>query len=341
MTSSAQLERQTEAIRAEIAHTLDELRARITPGQVVDQAVDYARDSGASEFLRNLRQEAVSNPMAIGLVGAGLAWLMMSNRRSARADGGWRVGSSGGGLTERARGSAADTAAAAGDAARRFGDTASSTASEYADRASSTAGELRDEAKSAAANLGSTASNTARRLGEAANATTESVLDSATAAYGTAADRTRRAASASADLASTVRHNVADTSRGVLNLFRDQPLVLAGIGIAVGAAIGAALPATETENELMGEASDDLKQQAKDVVEEQYDKAKDFAAEGYEKVKSAAGEQLREGLDQAANKVEGLASSDRDSGSTPAPSDQGAQDRTEDWKKTEKAYGQS
>src|SRR4051812_20537028 len=88
MTTSEQLEREAEATRAQIAATLDELRGRMTPGQVVDQLVDYARDSGGGEFVRNFGQQGVGNPIPVTLVGAGLAWLMMASRRGpARHDG--------------------------------------------------------------------------------------------------------------------------------------------------------------------------------------------------------------------------------------------------------------
>ncbi|MGC2080153.1 MAG: DUF3618 domain-containing protein, partial [Xanthobacteraceae bacterium] len=86
MTSSAQLEREAEQTRSQLAQTLDELRQRITPGQLVDEAVDYARDSGGGQFFRNLGHQATSNPMPVALIGAGMAWLMLSNDRTNRAE---------------------------------------------------------------------------------------------------------------------------------------------------------------------------------------------------------------------------------------------------------------
>jgi hypothetical protein len=51
-----------------------------------------------------------------------------------------------------------------------------------------------------------------------------------------------------------------------MDFCRDQPLVLAGIGLAVGAAIGAMLPRTEAEDQFMGDASDELKEQTKEFA---------------------------------------------------------------------------
>jgi hypothetical protein len=52
MSTSEQLERETEQERARISETLDELRARMTPGHVVDRLVDYATDSSGGMFFR-------------------------------------------------------------------------------------------------------------------------------------------------------------------------------------------------------------------------------------------------------------------------------------------------
>jgi hypothetical protein len=81
MSTSEQLERETEEERARISETLDELRARMTPGHLVDRLVDYAADSSGGMFFRNLRQQAVENPVPVALVGAGLAWLAIAGRR--------------------------------------------------------------------------------------------------------------------------------------------------------------------------------------------------------------------------------------------------------------------
>src|SRR5262249_42101313 len=130
MTSSAQLEREAEDTRNRIADTLDELRTRITPGQVMDQVVDYARDSGAGEVIRNLRWEGignlrgevVNNPVAVTLICSGLAWLMAGRRTAASPPSAARSSRSRGddgarGLAARAGGVASEIAAASADAA--------------------------------------------------------------------------------------------------------------------------------------------------------------------------------------------------------------------------------
>lgn len=42
---SEQLEREAEQARAELAQSLDALRARLTPSQIAEEAMDYARET--------------------------------------------------------------------------------------------------------------------------------------------------------------------------------------------------------------------------------------------------------------------------------------------------------
>jgi ElaB/YqjD/DUF883 family membrane-anchored ribosome-binding protein len=73
----------------------------------------------------------------------------------------------------------------------------------------------------------------------------------------------------------------------------EQPLVVAAIGIAIGAAIAAALPSTKTEDELMGDTSDAVKETLGDVAAEQYEKAKDVAGSVAQQAKKVAEEEGR------------------------------------------------
>jgi len=69
MTYSEQLERETESCREQLADTLDELRMRMTPGEVVDQLVDYAQDTTGGLFFENLKKEVTRNPLPVALMG--------------------------------------------------------------------------------------------------------------------------------------------------------------------------------------------------------------------------------------------------------------------------------
>src|SRR3954451_21922339 len=84
MTDSKQLERETESCRNQLADTLDELRARMTPGEVVHQLVDYAQDTTGGLFFQHLKQQVANNPLPVAIMAAGFAWLMFGIGVSAQ-----------------------------------------------------------------------------------------------------------------------------------------------------------------------------------------------------------------------------------------------------------------
>src|SRR3954453_10646171 len=82
---SEKLEREAGRTRAQLAEGLDALRARVPPGQVIDQLIDYAREGRGAGFGRNLAREVRENPLPLVLIGIGIAWLMVASSRSSRA----------------------------------------------------------------------------------------------------------------------------------------------------------------------------------------------------------------------------------------------------------------
>jgi hypothetical protein len=72
------------------------------------------------------------------------------------------------------------------------------------------------------------------------------------------------------ELVSGLKDNLSD-------LFERQPLFLGAVGIAIGAGIAASIPATDFEADLLGQTSDDLRQQASRFVSEQKENATNIA----------------------------------------------------------------
>jgi hypothetical protein len=233
MSHSEQLERETERTRAEISATLDELRARLSPGQVLDQLLDYASDSKGGTFYRNLQQQVVANPVPVTLVGLGLAWLGMSSRRRPDANDRFRASS---------RGGFAD-------------DTSATSLSNVTSKGS-------DAYRSAAEAVG----GSARDAKDSFRATAASAADFASESYNAGAEKLRRSGNSMRAAADRITGNVAGSGKAFATFLHEQPLALVGIGVALGAMMGAALPRTRTENELMGQRSDALKQQTADLV---------------------------------------------------------------------------
>jgi hypothetical protein len=130
-----------------------------------------------------------------------------------------------------------------------------------------TTGSSMGETAGAAVNkIGDIASATADRVGEAGHA----VGDAASSAYHQTADAFAMAKNS----AIQAEESTLAGARSAIAFCQRQPLVLAGIGLAIGATIGAALPSTQMEDDLMGKASDEVKDSAKEMAVDQLDKAK-------------------------------------------------------------------
>jgi hypothetical protein len=289
MTTSEQLEHEAEATRAQIASTLDQLRSRMTPGQMVDQLLDYTRDSGGGDFFRNFGRQVVGNPMPVALVGAGLAWLMAAGR-------GGRADQNGGGhrrtnnaTDETAGGSIVGASEEVRDAVRTATADASGTVADLSERAARRAQDWTSRTRATAAQIG-------ERVGDAASSfreTAGAAGTAASAAYDTVAERSRQGRDVMSRNARATSESAAAGGRHVLAFLQEQPLVLAGLGLALGAVLGAALPPTEAENRLMGDTSDAAKRGAKQFADEQIDKGKAIAEESLSAAKDEMTDQPR------------------------------------------------
>jgi len=252
MASSEQLEREAEATRARIAETLAELRTRITPGQIVDEAFDYARGSSGGDWVRNLGRQLADNPLPAALMGAGLAWMMTAQRRAGETK-----------PPETGDGSVDTTEPA-----------------NINDRTTAMASKIE---------------KTTRRVTRNAEATTDKASEAATSAYERASDMMDRARETTTETYGRARDamersmsSAMQGTRGLTKFMQEEPLVVAGLGIALGALVGALLPATDIENRAMGEASDRLKSDAREAAREQWERGKDIAEDGWDEAKDAA-----------------------------------------------------
>ena len=237
-------ERRPEEIQAQIARTrgdmdatLSAIEQRLTPGQLMDQGLDYLRNSGGREFVSNLGGSLKNNPIPVALMGIGMAWLMATgNRKPGYAytpPEGMQTESSGPGMMQRA----------------------SEGMSSAKDRLSQTSHSARER-------IGGLGQSTRDRIGQAGQGARERVGQIGQ----TARNQMER-----------MRYQAERVRTGYDSIVQDQPLVLGAIGFAIGALMAAGLPRTRHEDELMGEASDRLTERAKETGREQLDKAKQVA----------------------------------------------------------------
>jgi len=83
--SPEEIEREINELRAQISDTLDAVQRKLSPGQILDQALNYARDGG--EFAARIGRGMRDNPLPAALFGLSLGWLWYAGSRSDRAGG--------------------------------------------------------------------------------------------------------------------------------------------------------------------------------------------------------------------------------------------------------------
>ncbi|HEX3653436.1 MAG TPA: hypothetical protein VHU18_11500 [Rhizomicrobium sp.] len=323
---AAELEKESEQHRANIAALLDELRSRATPGEIVNQMLgpDAGRDL-IQVVTREARRQVQKNPLPFAVIGAGLAWLLLANAlkrqrqiplhdgldyedypelqdrpQSGILDAPQRVlrhlsetmkvkSSDAGGRQEEAimstqsekgsssRGSRranSRNAADLSDADVQVGESALQDSSDSQSSRGGFMGRSMEKAKDAAGRAQQMATDAAHAALQKSGETFSDAADTVGQAASSLLERTNEMARRTGRAAS---HTASRTGSGIGQLAREQPILVAGVGFALGVALGALLPLTRQENEMLGEQAERLK-----------DSARDMASDGYEKVKSVA-----------------------------------------------------
>lgn len=230
----------------------------------------HAHSGGASEpggFVSTLAGAVRENPISAALISMGSVWLFTGggavslfgranrthHRRGSMWDGDLSRGSSAHGGPSRNMASRFD---GAGDAVLQAGSELSGHAAETA---SETAGAVSSAASQAARG--------------------------ASVAYGRVGSAARDAADAVSGTGSSVAHTVSEVvsreadhlQQSLSEFFERQPLALGVLGLGLGAALAAALPQTQAEDDLLGEASASVKEQAQSLASAQLGRARRLA----------------------------------------------------------------
>jgi len=307
--TSADLEREVQEQRTRVEQRIGEIKDRLSPGQLLDEALSYTKHGGA-HFAANLGEQVAANPIPAALVGVGLAWLMSSNMRGNAVSPAWesrnddhpypyanirsgglrRVGhtaddtgqwwsefESEGGLRYKAKSNEL------GERAGHFVDETGKMYAGFIDEAGNRVHQFQDEAGNALKG----AQGWANHAWQEARRNLGGALDGAGAAVlGTASS----AISGARDLGGITQAQANQLSRQIVNLFDQQPLVAGALAFAAGAALGAALPATAAEDELVGEEADRIRKQAGKTAGKLYEKGKEKVGELYDEATETAAE---------------------------------------------------
>jgi len=195
-------------------------------------------------------------------------------------------------------GSAAERAkAAASDGAQAVKDGVTTAGASVGDAASSAGAKAGDAASTAGAKVGDAAASAKSAVGDA----TQSAKESLAAAGSRIAEGTENlteegrqrviaARRKAMEMRRTAARRMSDGTDAAADFYDQQPLVVGALALAVGAALGGALPRTKAEDDLMGEQSDGLYDQAERIFEEEKAKALSVADEVKKEVKDIASE---------------------------------------------------
>jgi len=299
--TSSDLQREIDADRQRIESRIDAIQERMSPGQLIDEALAYAKGSGGGEYLRNLGVSLKTNPLPVALMGVSMAWLMA--KPGAASD----TATSGSNVVERyplyqteglvrrigppetesgvryshfSDDSGKRWKALTDENGRRAGDfidEAGKTYRGFVDRSGKLIDQIADETGTMLDAASGWGSDTWARVKDTAS----HIGVRASNAASTLSER-------SASATTTIHEQTSKLNETILTHFRDQPLVGGALAFAIGAAIGAALPHTEAEDAFFGDAADEAKDSLSEEVSPMVEKGKTIASEVYHKASAVA-----------------------------------------------------
>ena len=242
--------------RSEMSETIDAIQARLSPDNLLGQAVKFFNSENGQDMANNLSRTVKNNPVPISLIGLGLTWLMMSDRNKQNqyrepaypqhayprdrydASAGYRAANTPSYGPDYDPDDDPDRADRPGE---QVGERAGAALHEAGQKATAKAADVRDSVTQAATHVGHKINNATDALRE------------------------------------QTAHTADQAKRGLQDALREQPLTLVGAGLALGALLGAGLPSTRREDELMGETRDELLDSAKEAGQKQAEKVRKVA----------------------------------------------------------------
>ncbi|MEW5729946.1 MAG: DUF3618 domain-containing protein [Pseudomonadota bacterium] len=288
--STQDIQEEIERTRTEMASTLDAIEQKLSPRQLMDQAVDTMRDLASDQS--RVGHAVRENPIPLALIGLGLAWFAFSatskRRETTEIEGyegyeGYEAGvpssawGSPGGL-ETSRSSDYGYGYAAASGTSGYGAEA-----EYVGPSTGGGGDGGQSIKGRASQMTGQASEGLSR----------------------ATEQTRRRVS---QWSRSARYQASHAADRTWETYQEHPITMGAVAVLLGAAIGAILPRSRTEEEMMGpqardamrqarEAAGDLAERAGHVAGTAFDKAKEEAKEALHDVSAATKEEAqRQGL---------------------------------------------
>eukprot|EP00913_Durusdinium_trenchii_P010542 g9886.t1 len=286
--------REIEEDRRRISERIDAIQQRLSPGQLLDEALSYAKSNGGSEFASNLTTQVKANPIPTALLGVSLAWLMAGSKSAPQShddeadyyplatiegdirrtgpvqtDGTSRYSHFTDAAGKRFKALTDETGRRAG----HFMDDSGRTFRGFADASGRQIHDIRDEAGKLFDEASGWVAKTWRRMGDAGSKVGQSAMG---------------AGRSSVDMGADLFNQASQLNQSIMKGLRDQPLIGGALAFAVGAALGATLPRTKQEDELMGEMADKTRNKLSAEASRRMDQAEHIASDAYKRTAAVA-----------------------------------------------------
>lgn len=286
------IERDLNTTRSRLGSHLSELQDRLSPGQMIDDAMSYFRGSDGADFGRNLLESVRANPLPAALTGIGLAWLMATGSRpgavsqtsSGTLPASGTLPTSGGGTSRVRVYGVGETASQGGyadmEARVRL---AEQSVVRGQDEAEPTYTSRLDDARGQAMGLKRQAQETAQsygqRIGDALASAKQSIVegahdlrdqasDAASSLGGTAQGAMRSVSGAGQRMGGAVGQTGGNLMSGLM----ESPVLLGALGLAAGALLGALLPQSDQEEAALGGIAGQARDTARDLAQQAMDR---------------------------------------------------------------------
>ena len=289
--SSEEIRAEIDRTRADMHNTVDQLEARLSPGQILDELWGRMRSGGsgtggAGELIRE-------HPVPLALMGLGVAMLAVEHSKHKNSHG------------HDAHGYVGDTGRAEGRKGPYRGDEVDSI--KFNDRATgigstmdtgSTDGDgdghgIKDRvsgalhgAKDAVAGVGEKMHGVSDKLHDAA----DGLKERASNLRDGAGERLHGVGDRASELRGRAGESAGNALRGLDRIIHDQPLIAGALTFGLGLAAGLAAPTTRFEDERLGRTSDQLKDSAREAASQVGEKALEVASQTAGALKEAASE---------------------------------------------------
>jgi len=289
---TGQIRDNIERTRADMSETIDAIQDKLNPQRMAEQVTEQVREATirkAEHMVSDVRDTARDagfsivdtlrdNPLPAALAALGLGWLWMKRPSSDRA---WRGNA--GGVPQRRRyggytGYGESDQAAYDDREYRYRGGADSYGDERyrsgGDQSQGGAGQAMGQAagavQSAAGQVSDTVGQAAGQAGQTVQQLGSQVQDSAQ------------------QFGSQLQYRAQSARWNVESALQENPLGLGAIALAVGVAVGLAAPSTDLENQMLGDARDNLVQKAQDTAQDTMQKVQQVAQRTAETARDTA-----------------------------------------------------